>query len=151
MDALAAARRARRRVAADGNSVVFIGRAGAAVGVAALEDEVKSEAPVVLAQLARRGLALAILSGDRPPAVARIAAALGVERWEASQSPAEKLAAVGRLGERLGAVAMVGDGINDGPVLAGAGWGSPSARGASWRAPAPRSSPPAATSTCCPG
>jgi heavy metal translocating P-type ATPase len=103
-----------------GYSVVVIGWSGAARGVAALEDEIKSEAPGVVAQLGRRGLIPAIVSGDRPPAVARITAALRVDRWEASLSPADKLAAVRRLEERIGGVAMVGDGLNDGPVLAGA-------------------------------
>jgi heavy metal translocating P-type ATPase len=108
---------------ADGYSVVLFGRSGAARGVAALEDEIKVEAPAVAAQLRRRGLTLAILSGDRPPAVKRIADALAIDRWEASRSPADKVSAVHRLEQEVGGaggVAMVGDGLNDGPVLAAA-------------------------------
>ena len=142
---------------ADGYSVVLFGRSGAARGVAALEDEIKAEAPAVAAQLRRRGLALAILSGDRPPAVKRIADALAIDRWEASRSPADKVAAVHRLEEEVGGVGGGGGwrwsatGSTTARSSPPRRWASPSAREPSWRGPAPRSSPPAPTSTSCPG
>ena len=104
----------------DGYSVVVFGRGGTALGVAALDDETRPEAPEVVRELRRRGLDLEILSGDRPAAVARTAAALAITRWQALRSPEQKLAEVRRRAEPAGGVAMVGDGLNDGPVLAGA-------------------------------
>ena len=52
-------------------------------------------------------------------AVARIAAALGIEDWHAECSPLDKVARVERMAARHG-VLMVGDGLNDGPALAAA-------------------------------
>ncbi len=105
---------------AGGASVVYYGESSRVQGVAAFRDETKPEAAAVLAGLRRRGLALAILSGDRPGAVEPLATSLGVTHWEAALSPAGKLAAMERLLAAHGAVAMVGDGLNDAPVLAGA-------------------------------
>ena len=104
----------------EGYSVVVLGARGTACGVVALEDELEPSAAQVVDALRQRGLALAIVSGDRPPAVARVAAALAIDRWQAATSPAEKVAVIERLSGELGGVAMVGDGLNDGPVLAAA-------------------------------
>ena len=108
---------------AEGASLIFLGRDGRAEAVAAFEDEVKEEAAAVIGALTARGVGSMILSGDRPPAVARVAAALGVERWRAALSPEDKVMAVQELMAAPGAVAMVGDGLNDGPVLAAASVG----------------------------
>ncbi len=115
-----------RRVAeleAGSSSLVLLGRDGCVAAVAAFEDEVKCEAPDVIAGLEARGLATTILSGDRPQAVERVAGQVGARSWRAGLSPQEKVAAVRELmGEGTG-VAMVGDGLNDGPVLAAASVG----------------------------
>jgi Cu2+-exporting ATPase len=61
-----------------------------------------------------------ILSGDRPEAVAAVAASLGIDDWRARCAPADKVA---HLEARSAAGAhplMVGDGLNDGPALAAA-------------------------------
>ena len=85
-----------------------------------LSDPLRADAVDTLAALARRGLAPAILSGDATPAVAAVAARLGVTDWQARQTPQQKLAAIRARQQRGEAVLMVGDGINDAPVLAGA-------------------------------
>ncbi len=108
---------------ARGASLVLAGRDGRVEVVAAFEDELKPEARAVVAALEARGLGATILSGDRPPAVARVAAELGVEAWRAALSPEDKVAAVRELMAGRGGVAMVGDGLNDGPVLAAASVG----------------------------
>ncbi len=108
---------------ARGSSLVLVGRAGRAGVVAAFEDEVKREAPEVIAALGRRGIAATIVSGDRPAAVARVASGLGVADWRGALSPVGKVEAVRELMARGGAVAMVGDGLNDAPVLAAASVG----------------------------
>jgi Cu2+-exporting ATPase len=107
------------RLESAGASIAFIGWSGAARGVAGFEDVPRPEAAAVIAGLRRRGCVTGILSGDRPPAVERLAKELGVDDWQAALSPQGKLAALERL-KRRGPVAMVGDGLNDGPVLAGA-------------------------------
>jgi Cu2+-exporting ATPase len=70
--------------------------------------------------LAARGFDIRILSGDRPAAVAQIAAALKVQNWQGGVTPAEKVAALEDLKAKGRRVLMVGDGINDAPSLAAA-------------------------------
>jgi Cu+-exporting ATPase len=61
-----------------------------------------------------------ILSGDRRPAVRRIAEELGVSSFEAELTPADKLRVVESRRAAGRRVAVVGDGINDAPALAAA-------------------------------
>jgi Cu2+-exporting ATPase len=63
---------------------------------------------------------VAILSGDRPVAVAAMAERLGVTDWRAALKPADKVARLAVLEASGRRVAMVGDGLNDAPALAAA-------------------------------
>ena len=69
---------------------------------------------------ATAGLRPMLLSGDRPAAVAAVAAAVGIEEWRAGCTPQDKLAALETLREGGANVLMVGDGLNDAPALAAA-------------------------------
>jgi P-type Cu2+ transporter len=80
----------------------------------------RPDAAAVVRQLRVLGLELAILSGDRPEAVAPVAATLGITSWHASMKPAEKIAFIERMKEQDRRVLMVGDGLNDAPALAAA-------------------------------
>ena len=73
-----------------------------------------------MSALRQRGIAVEILSGDREPAVAAAARALGVEEWRAGVTPADKIARIEELKRRGYKVMMVGDGMNDAPSLAAA-------------------------------
>jgi Cu2+-exporting ATPase len=80
----------------------------------------RADAAEAVAALHEAGLNVRLLSGDQPEAVARMAAAVGADDWQAGATPGAKLAALRGWqagGER---VLMVGDGINDAPVLAAA-------------------------------
>ncbi|WP_243373369.1 heavy metal translocating P-type ATPase [Microvirga solisilvae] len=66
------------------------------------------------------GVDCRILSGDRPEAVAPIAAALGIRDWRGAAKPADKIAAIEALKVQGRKVLMVGDGLNDAPALASA-------------------------------
>ncbi len=70
--------------------------------------------------LRQRGFDCRILSGDRPEAVAPIAAALGIETWRGGCKPADKIEALAVLKAAGCKVLMVGDGLNDAPALAAA-------------------------------
>ncbi|GEO15451.1 heavy metal translocating P-type ATPase [Microvirga aerophila] len=70
--------------------------------------------------LQARGLDCRILSGDRPEAVAPIAATLGIPVWRAAATPADKIAALEEFKAQGRKVLMVGDGLNDAPALASA-------------------------------
>lgn len=67
-----------------------------------------------------QGIDCRILSGDRPEAVAPIAAALGIREWRGSAKPADKIAVIEALKAEGRKVLMVGDGLNDAPALASA-------------------------------
>ncbi len=84
------------------------------------QDDPRPDAGAVVARLKAAGLDLHILSGDRPPAVAAAAAALGIDHWRAAMTPVEKVAAVEALAQSGRRVLMVGDGLNDAPALAAA-------------------------------
>jgi P-type Cu2+ transporter len=93
----------------DGRSAVF-----------AVRQALRSDAAVVTKSLAERGFDLHILSGDRPAAVAPVAARLGISQWQGGLDPAQKIAAIEALKAAGRRVLMVGDGLNDAPSLAAA-------------------------------
>jgi Cu2+-exporting ATPase len=83
-------------------------------------DRLRPEANEAIGYLADRGLAIELLSGDRSPVVAEVAAALGVADWRAEQSPSQKIARLEALRQQGRKILMVGDGLNDAPALAAA-------------------------------
>ena len=85
-----------------------------------LRQTLRCDAAQTLAALARRGLAIEILSGDRAEAVESIAKALDVAKWRGGLKPAEKVARIEALRAAGRKVLMVGDGLNDAPALASA-------------------------------
>jgi len=104
----------------DGRSELWFVRPGWPAQRFAFADRLRPDAAAAIDALQKRGLAVELLSGDRPAAVARAAAEAGVTAWRAGTSPAakaERLAALAAEGRR---VLMVGDGLNDAPALAGA-------------------------------
>jgi P-type E1-E2 ATPase len=83
-----------------------------------VQEDLRPEAAASIASLREAGLAAAMLTGDRRPRAAALAAQLNLEA-SAELLPEAKLAAIERL-KRRGPVVMVGDGINDAPALAAA-------------------------------
>ena len=66
------------------------------------------------------GLAVHLVSGDDTDETARIAAALGIDAWQAQTKPADKIAYIEALAADGAKVLMVGDGLNDTGALAAA-------------------------------
>ena len=106
-----------------GDTVVLVGRGGTATGALALSDRVKPSSAAAVAALRRRGLEVALLTGDNPASAAVVAAEVGIERVMAGVLPDAKAAEIERLQAEGRRVAMVGDGINDAPALATADLG----------------------------
>jgi Cu2+-exporting ATPase len=86
----------------------------------AFADALRPDAAAVVAELRRRGYAVALLSGDRPQTVARIADELGIGDWQGGCGPEDKAARLAALAAEGRKVLMVGDGLNDAPALAAA-------------------------------
>ena len=101
-------------------SEIWLARPGAAPVRFRFEDWLRPDAARVVEALRNVGLRPMLLSGDRPAAVAAVAAAVGIEDWRAGCTPQDKLAALETLREGGANVLMVGDGLNDAPALAAA-------------------------------
>lgn len=102
-----------------GKTVMIAGTARALYGVIAAADEVRSTSGATLAALKRVGIERTVmLTGDNPTISRAIAAATGIDEYQASLLPQDKVKVVEELISRYDKVAMVGDGINDAPALA---------------------------------
>ncbi len=88
------------------------------LGLFLVGDALRAEAPRVLAAMKASGLRLHLLSGDRPEAVARAAASLGLDEAQGGLSPGAKAARVKALQVEGAIVAFAGDGVNDAAALA---------------------------------
>lgn len=108
----------------DGATVVHVSAADRMLGAIALADRLRPSAAEAVAELAARGIAVRIASGDSAGPVARVAEEAGIaaERCHAGLSPEDKARLV-RAQRASGAVAFVGDGINDAVALAEASVG----------------------------
>ncbi|MGI6245127.1 MAG: heavy metal translocating P-type ATPase [Pseudochelatococcus sp.] len=85
-----------------------------------IRQTLRSDAIGVARELARQGIPLVILSGDRAEAVAPVARALGIDDWRGGLKPRDKIDALAALKAQGRKVLMVGDGLNDAPALAAA-------------------------------
>lgn len=86
----------------------------------ALSDPLKPEAVSAIARLRDQGIQIHMLTGDNAAAASHTAAQTGIDQFQASLLPADKLTYINQLQQQGKVVAMVGDGINDSAALAGA-------------------------------
>jgi Cu+-exporting ATPase len=113
-----------RELAAAGKTTVFVGAGGRALGLIAVADRLKPEAPAAARALGTLGLQVVMLTGDARLTAEAVAREAGIEHVLAEVLPDGKAAEIKRLQENGGRlVAMVGDGINDAPALAQASVG----------------------------
>ncbi len=101
-----------------GSSILYVLRSGEIVGALALEDEVRPESRQAVDALHKRGIKVALLTGDARQVAEAVAADLGIDEVFAEVLPADKDGVVAQLQRRGHTVAMVGDGVNDAPALA---------------------------------
>jgi Cu2+-exporting ATPase len=89
-----------------------------ALGMFALGDTVRPESAEAVALLTRRGVRVAMLTGDSHEVANWVAAKLGITEVFAEVLPGQKSEVVAKLqAEGSKRVAMVGDGVNDAPAL----------------------------------
>jgi len=110
------------QLAKSGRTPIFVACNLQLVGMIAIRDRLKPEAPEVVRQIEAMGLQVWMLTGDRQETAIAIANQLGIppERAIAEVKPEGKAAAVLKLLAEGQRVAMVGDGVNDAPALASA-------------------------------
>jgi Cu+-exporting ATPase len=110
-------------MAARGQTVVWIGRDGQAMGLIALADQPRAEAKAAIDALHARGVKTLLLTGDNAATAKAIASTLGLDDIRADLHPGDKAEIIAALEQDGQRVAMVGDGINDTPALAAASLG----------------------------
>ncbi|MFC5503228.1 copper-translocating P-type ATPase [Lysinimonas soli] len=121
-----------RELAPDGATLVYLidetagtGPEEARVlGMFALADTIRPESVEAVALLRKRGIRVAMLTGDSHEVANWVAGRLGITEVFAEVLPGQKSDVVARLqAEGSKRVAMVGDGVNDAPALARADLG----------------------------
>ena len=100
-----------------GVSEVFY-EGGGVRGRILLEDEIRKSSRPLLAWLARQGLKVTMLTGDREAAARLVAEQVGLKDFRFGLHPEDKVAAIRSWNAQGEKVAMVGDGVNDAPSLA---------------------------------
>ena len=113
----------RKRLEAQGKTVMLVQRGTDWLGLIALADQIRPEAKGIIQQLRADGVQVAMLTGDNPLVAQNIASQLGIDRVYASLMPEDKVTILKEIEAEVGSVAMVGDGVNDAPALAAASVG----------------------------
>jgi P-type Cu2+ transporter len=101
-----------------GSTVLYVTSDRQVQGAIVVEDEVRGESRGAVDGLHRRGVRVAMITGDARPVAEAVARNLGIDEVFAEVLPSDKDAKVKELQQRGHRVAMVGDGVNDAPALA---------------------------------
>jgi P-type Cu+ transporter len=104
-----------------GRTVIAVAEAGALLGLLAVADTLKPDAPAAIAALRSAGAKVWMITGDNARTAQSVAREVGIDEANvlAGVLPGEKSDKIGEL-RKSGGVAMAGDGINDAPALAAA-------------------------------
>ena len=111
-----------QRMQETGATAVLVEHDGKVIGAIAVRDELRPEAPAVIAELHRQGYTVTMLTGDNAATAHAVAAQAGITDVHAELRPENKSTLVAALREKA-PTAMVGDGVNDAPALATADLG----------------------------
>jgi len=103
-----------------GKTILLLGdkKQNQVMGLIAVADRLKEEAPAVIEELKKMGLKTVLLTGDNPKTAEALAQRAGMEQVFSSLLPSEKLEIIRTFQRQQMSVAMVGDGLNDAPALA---------------------------------
>lgn len=100
-----------------GKTVIYLANENKVLALFAVSDSLKEGAAQAVELLKKRGMRVAMLTGDNKTSAKAVADSVGIEDFIAEVMPEDKLQAVKNLQSAGGTVAMVGDGINDSPAL----------------------------------
>ena len=103
-------------LAEQGKTPLYFAADGKLLGIIAVADVMKENAPQVVRELQGMGLEVVMLTGDNNRTATAIGKQIGVDTVISDVLPQGKEQTIWELAQR-GKVAMVGDGINDAPAL----------------------------------
>ena len=118
-----AAQKAAEAFYEQGKAVVFVAGPAGCLGLIALSDVLRPDAPAMIAGLKSMDTGAVLLTGDNRRAARHFAELAGLEEIRAELLPAQKVEAVEQLQKEGRKVCMIGDGINDAPALKSASVG----------------------------
>lgn len=110
------------QIASDETHNVYITKNNELIGWVDVQDEIRSEAKMVIDYFKNKNIKTILLSGDTLDKCKQLAAQLGIDEVIAEQTPEQKLHKIEWLNGHA-PTAMIGDGINDAPALAKAAIG----------------------------
>lgn len=102
----------------EGKTAMYVGMDGTAIGVVAVADTIRDDAPAAVRALHDNDIKIVMATGDAYPVAKSVAKELGVDEVRAQLLPEDKLDIVKQLQGEGYTVAMMGDGVNDTPALA---------------------------------
>ncbi|MBQ8748107.1 MAG: cation-translocating P-type ATPase [Clostridia bacterium] len=111
-----AAVRTMEEIRARGDALIAVADNERYLGVIALSDVIRPNAPEMVKKLHALGLETVLLTGDNRKAAAHFAKQAGIREVRAELLPEEKLSTVAEL-QKNACICMIGDGVNDAPAL----------------------------------
>ncbi len=101
----------------DGKTVMILGTGRSAIGLIAVADQLKDNAPLVIAAFHKLKIEPVMITGDNALSAKIVAQKVGIKKYFAEVLPQNKAREVEKLQDKGEVVAMVGDGINDSIAL----------------------------------
>lgn len=106
------------RLADEGKTPMYLAIDGKVEGLIAVADTLKENSMETIKALKKRGIEVAMITGDNTRTANAVAQKAGIDRVLSDVLPEDKANEVKKLQSEGKKVAMVGDGINDAPALA---------------------------------
>lgn len=100
-----------------GKACVLTAADGALVGIVALSDNLRADAPGMIGKLNKLGVRTVLLTGDNEAAARYFAEKAGISEVRAGLLPQDKVTEVEKLAAQGSRAAMIGDGVNDAAAL----------------------------------
>jgi Cu2+-exporting ATPase len=105
------------RLQGTGQTVVHVAADGRLAGLIAIADAPRPTSAAMVRGMKKRGVPVAMLTGDNRATAERIARELGIDLVIADVLPGQKADKIKELQSQGRKVGMVGDGVNDAPAL----------------------------------